>query len=69
MKVSTLPNLEVLRKAKGLTRAELGAALGFTERSVGRWENGESDPVLGDLRRIALFFGVSVGYLIGESER
>jgi transcriptional regulator with XRE-family HTH domain len=69
MTVSTLPRLEALRKARGLTRAQLGKELGFTERSVGRWENGESEPVLGDLRRIASFFGVSVGYLIGETER
>ena len=66
MSKSTLPNLESLRKSRGLTRAQLGQELGFTERSVGRWENGESEPVLGDLRKIAAYFGVSVSVLIGE---
>ena len=65
-KETNLPNLELLRKLKGLTRKQLGDALGFTERSVGRWENGESEPVLSDLRKIAAYFDVSVAYLIGE---
>jgi len=66
MNETNLPNLARLRKLKGITRRELGEALGFAERSVGRWENGESDPVLGDLRKIAAYFDVSVAYLIGE---
>lgn len=65
--MSSLPNLARLRQARNMSRAQLGAALGFTERSVGRWENGESDPVLSDLRMIAEYFGVPVGYLIGET--
>lgn len=66
MNESNLPNLARLRALKGITRRELGVALGFAERSVGRWENGESDPVLSDLRKIATYFNVSVAYLIGE---
>jgi transcriptional regulator with XRE-family HTH domain len=55
--------------ARGMTRAQLGEALGLTERSIGRYENGQSDPVLGDLKKIAAYFGVSVAYLIGEEEK
>lgn len=66
MSKSELPNLELLRAQKGVTRREVGEALGFAERSVGRWENGESAPVLGDLRKLAAYFDVSVAYLIGE---
>jgi transcriptional regulator with XRE-family HTH domain len=67
MKYETnLPNLALLRELKGMTRRQLGDALGFTERSVGRWENGESEPVLSDLRKIAAYFDVTVAYLIGE---
>lgn len=67
MKYETnLPNLALLRGLMGLSRKQLGEALGFTERSVGRWENGESEPNLSDLRKIAAYFDVSVGYLIGE---
>lgn len=63
---SNLPNLKRLREKHWLSIDDLGAALGFSGRSVRRWENGESDPVLSDLRKIADHFGVSVGYLIGE---
>lgn len=66
MSKSNLPNLTRLRELKWLTYDELGDALGFAGRSVRRWEKGESDPVLGDLRKIADFFGVTVAYLIGE---
>lgn len=69
MRTSNLPRLVDLRKELGLSRAQLGAALGVTERSIGRYENGQSDPVLGDLKKMAAFFGVSVSYLIGESEQ
>ena len=69
MRTSNLPNLVHLRMARGISRAQLGAELGFTERSVGRWENGESDPVLGDLKKMAAYFGVSVAFLIGEETK
>jgi len=69
MRTSKLPNLAELRKARGITRAQLGTALGVTERSIGRYENGESEPVLGDLKKMADYFGVSVAYLIGESQQ
>lgn len=61
-----LPNLARLRELKGVTREQLGEAMNVTGRSVRRWENGESDPVLADLKKIAAYFGVSVAYLIGE---
>jgi transcriptional regulator with XRE-family HTH domain len=69
MRKSNLPNLVELRKARGITRAQLGDALGLAERSIGRYENGESDPVLGDLKKMAAYFGVSVSYLIGEAKQ
>lgn len=61
-----LPNLAKLRELRGVTREELGEAMNVTGRSVRRWENGESDPVLADLKKIAGYFGVTVAYLIGE---
>lgn len=61
-----LPNCAKLRKLRGMSQAQLGEALGVAKRSVIRWEMGDSDPVLGDVRRIASYFGVTVAYLIGE---
>lgn len=68
MSESALPNLETLRILSGLSRKELGAKLGLAERSIGRYENGESEPGLSELKKMAAFFGVTVAYLIGESE-
>ena len=61
-----LPALARLREIKGLSLKDVANDLGVAHRSVRRWENGESDPVLGDVRRIAAYFGVTVAYLIGE---
>ena len=61
-----LPNLFTLRRLRGLSQAALAKELGVSERSVIRWEMGDSDPPLGHVRRLAAYFGISVAYLIGE---
>ncbi|RYF28308.1 MAG: XRE family transcriptional regulator [Comamonadaceae bacterium] len=65
---SELPNLVLLRKERGLLQVQVAESLGYTERSIQRWEKGDSAPVIGDVRKLAAFFGVSVSYLIGESK-
>lgn len=41
------------RKQKGLTQAELGAALKYSKATVSNWENGYSTPSLSDAFKIA----------------
>lgn len=62
-----IPRLRELREFHGVSQVALGEALGVTKRTVIRWEMGEHDPKLGDLRQIAAYFGVSVAQLIGEA--
>ena len=38
------PDLARLRRAAGLTRTELAAAVGASENTVGRWERSETEP-------------------------
>jgi len=67
--VSQLPNLRQLRLERGLSQPALAKELGMAERTVIRWENGQSSPVLKDLISLAKFFEVSVAFLIGETNQ
>jgi len=51
-----------LRKAKGLTQAELGDNLNVTYQAVSKWERGESSPDFATLSKIAKLFGVPITY-------
>ena len=47
------------------TKAELGRAVGMTQRKVSYLERGEYEPSLEDIRALCLFFRVSADYLLG----
>lgn len=64
MSESNLPNLRLLREHHALKQAELAQKLGVHPRTVLRWEAGQQDPNLTDLRKIAAIFGISVGRLV-----
>ena len=66
---SLLPNLKKLREERGLSQTGLADAMGTSKRSVIRWEMGDSNPTLGDLKSLAKLFDVSVAYLIGETDQ
>ena len=54
-----------LRKAVGLTQAELGERLGVTGQAVSGWERGEFLPDTGILQDLALILDTSVDALLG----
>lgn len=56
--------LKELRKKKGLTQEELASELNVSRQAITKWESGEGAPDIDNLRNIALFFHVSVDYLI-----
>lgn len=58
-----------LRKEKGMTQAELAAALGVTNRAVSKWETGDAMPETSLLLPIARIFGVSVDELLDGKRR
>ena len=53
-------------KAAGLTQAKLAAELGVTAQAVSKWYNGENEPQLSILPKIADYFGTSVDWLLGK---
>ena len=61
--------LKELRKEKGLSQKALANELGVHYRTLQNWENGESQIKPDKAQQLADFFGVSVGYLLGYSDK
>lgn len=62
-------NLIKLRTQAGMTQAELGEKLHYSDKSVSKWERAESVPDAYILKCIAEMFGVSVDYLISSHDQ
>ena len=54
------------RKDKKLTQAKLASYLGISDRTISKWERGESLPDILVFKQLADLFGVNVDYLITE---
>ena len=57
--------LKELRKEKKLSQKEIAQEMSISEKTLSRWENGESQIKPEKAQQLADFFGVSVGYLLG----
>ena len=60
--------LSSLRRASGLTQAELAARLGISKSAVSMYERGNREPELELLEKMADVFGVSINTLLGRKE-
>lgn len=60
--------LVALRKAKGVTQADLGTYLNISYQAVSKWERDESCPDFNTLSRIAQFFNVPIAYFESGNE-
>jgi len=58
--------LKALRESREISQQELADFLHYSQQSVAKWENGLGMPPADVLSSIALFFTVSVDYLIGH---
>lgn len=58
-------NLRNLREQKNLTLVEVAEKIGVSKLTVLKWEHGTSQISIGKAKRLAEYFGVSVGYLLG----
>ena len=59
-------NLAKLRKEKNLTQREVAAKLDFSDKSVSKWESGESIPGVDVLVKLAELYGVKLDYFVTE---
>ena len=61
-------NMTQLRTAHGMTQAQLGEQLNYSDKSVSKWERGESLPDVYVLKTLADLYGVTVDYLLTEHD-
>ena len=54
-----------LRKERKVSQEELADVLNTSRQAISKWERGESDPDIDRLKDLAIYFGVSIDYLLG----
>lgn len=64
LKAVIAKNITELRKENKLTQLELAEKLNYSDKSVSKWERGESIPDVIVLKELADLFGVSVDYML-----
>ncbi|MFK4974487.1 XRE family transcriptional regulator [Lactococcus garvieae] len=60
--------LKELRKEKGYTQKELAKLIGFSYQNLQKYEKGIAKPLNKNLIKLSEIFGVSVSYLLGETD-
>lgn len=64
LKLIAASNLINLRTRAGLTQAELGTKLNYSDKNISKWERGESIPDAFVLTQLAELYGVKVDYIL-----
>lgn len=59
-------NLEFLRKSKNMTQTELASKINVDQTTIGRWEDGNREPTVGNVANIATVFNVSIPDLLDK---
>lgn len=60
--------LAAARRRAGLSQDQIAAIVGKTRQAVSKWERDEAQPSQEDLLRLSDALGVSVAYLLGETD-
>ena len=60
-------NITELRKSQKWTQAELAEKINYSDKSVSKWERGDSIPDVGVLNDMAKLFGVTLDYFVNEN--
>ncbi|MBQ3482351.1 MAG: helix-turn-helix transcriptional regulator [Oscillospiraceae bacterium] len=69
LKLVTASNIIKLRTGMGLTQAELGARLNYSDKTISKWERGEAIPDAYVLTQLAGLFGVSVDFILSSHDK
>ena len=59
-------NIQKLRQEKGMTQLELAEKINYSDKTVSKWERGESLPDIVVLKTVADLFEVTLDYLVEE---
>lgn len=69
LKLISASNIIRLRQGAGLTQAELGARLNYSDKTISKWERGEAIPDAFVLTQLAAMFDVTVDYLLSSHDQ
>ena len=61
--------IRVLREDRDLTQTQLAKILGMSQTGYSKYETGENDIPTDILIKLSRFYGVSVDYLLGETNK
>ncbi len=62
------PRIRGLREDKDLNQTQIARMLGMSQTGYSKYETGENDIPTSILIKLSRFYGVSIDYLLGESE-
>lgn len=68
LKLTAASNLINLRKKAGMTQAELGARINYSDKTVSKWERAEAVPDAYVLKQLSEIYGVTVDYLLSSHD-
>ena len=68
LKLVVASNLIKLRTGAGLTQAELGAKLNYSDKTISKWERGEAIPDAYVLTQLGEIFGVTVDNILSSHD-
>lgn len=60
--------IKQLRMEAGILQADLAQQLKVRQNTVSTWETGRSEPDLDALRELSRIFGVSIDYILGNTD-
>ena len=69
LKLISASNIINLRTSHGMTQAELGAKLNYSDKTISKWERGEAIPDAYVLVQMAELFGVTVNDLLSAHDK
>ncbi|MBE6532917.1 MAG: helix-turn-helix transcriptional regulator [Ruminococcaceae bacterium] len=64
VKATVADNLVQLRKAYGLTQAQLAEKFNYSDKAICRWEHGDTLPDINTLCALADFYGITMNDLV-----
>jgi transcriptional regulator with XRE-family HTH domain len=68
-KTNQLKRLVAIRTELGMTQQFVAEALKTTQQTVARWETGQTEPSLAQLRDLAMIFGMGVADILGNERK
>ncbi len=60
--------IKELRTQRHITQLKMAMDLNMSQNTISRYENGEREPGITELIRIADYFHVSIDYLVGREQ-